>query len=339
MASVKCVQFHERANWGPSDGTPETDPNPRLEALVAAARRGVSVRILLDGFLDAGGENAATVEYLLDIAQTEELDLQARLGNPTHLGLHNKMVLAHIDGRGYVHAGSINGGEASSKVNRELALQVQSDEAYEYLQAVFDYDWRAATPPVYLPAVFKGMESPPVANHLLISEVYYAVGQEREWVKILNPTSRPVDLSGYKVGDAQGRHAFEGMYQFPPGTMLGPREVLAVASTSTGFREDNQYQRPDLDIFGTDGSVLDMLRYAPWGEGDWHLGNDGDQVLLLEGSDTPVDVVAFGTGAYPGVVAHPGVSVYAHSLERHPARYDTDDCIVDFRDWPFPQPR
>ena len=250
-------------HWGSSDGTPETDPNPRLEATIAAARRDVTVRVLLDGFLDAEGENAATVAYLQDIARTEGLDLQARLGNPTYLGLHNKMVLAEIDGRGTVHADSINGGEASSKVNRELALQVQSDAAFAYLRAVFDYDWRTAAPPIYLPAAFRSMESPPVANHLLISEVYYAVGQQREWVELLNPTSWPVELSAYKVGDAQGRHAFEGMYRFPPGTMLGPREVLVVASTSTCFREDNLDQRPDLEIFGTDGSVPDMLRCAP----------------------------------------------------------------------------
>jgi hypothetical protein len=182
------------------------------------------------------------------------------------------------------------------------------------------------------------MDSPPMANHMLISEVYYGVGQQREWVEVLNPTSWPVDLSAYKVGDAQGRHAFEGMYQFPPGTVLGPRQVLVIASTSTAFREDNLDQRPDFEIYDTDDMVLDMLRYAPWGEGDWHLANDGDEVLLVDGNDTPVDVVAFGNGAYPGVVAHPGVSVYTHSLERQPAWFDTDDCSVDFRDWPFPGP-
>jgi hypothetical protein len=292
----------------------------------------------LDGFLDAGGENAATIDHLLDIARAGGLDLQARLANPTYMGLHNKMVLAHINGRGYVHAGSINGGEASSKVNRELALQVQSDEAYEYLRAVFDYDWGSTTPPVYRPVVLRDHDVPQVADHLLISEVYYAVGQQREWVEILNPTSWPVDLSAYKVGDAGGRHVFEGMYRFPPGTVLGSRQVLVVASTSAGFRQDNLDQRPDFEIFDTDGSVLDMLRYPSWGEGEWHLANAGDQVLLLDGSDTPVDVVAFGGGAYPGVVAHPGVSVYTNSLERHPAWFDTNDCSVDFRDWPFPSP-
>ncbi len=66
--------------------------------------------------------------YLVRTARDEGLDLEARLGDPTYLGLHNKMVLAHIGGRGYVHAGSINGSEAASKINRELALQVQSDD-------------------------------------------------------------------------------------------------------------------------------------------------------------------------------------------------------------------
>jgi hypothetical protein len=49
-------------------------------------------------------------------------------------------------------------------------------------------------------------------------------------------------------------------------------------------------------------------------------------------------VLVYGDNAYPGVVAHPGISLYTHSLERHPPRLDTDDCSLDFRDWPFPNP-
>ncbi len=130
--------------WGPAGGTPESDPNLRLEAYVSAARRGATVRILLNAFAfaDYQNENVDTVAYLQSIAQAEGLDLQARLGNPTFLGVHNKMVLVQIGARGTVHAGSINGSEVSSKVNREVALQVQSDAAYQYLKEVFDYDWR-----------------------------------------------------------------------------------------------------------------------------------------------------------------------------------------------------
>ena len=65
----------------------------------------------------------------------------ARRRNPTGHGIHNKMVLAQIGGRGWVIAGSLNGGEVSAKLNREMALLVGSDEAYTYLADVFWYDW------------------------------------------------------------------------------------------------------------------------------------------------------------------------------------------------------
>jgi hypothetical protein len=45
---VNCDQMYERVHWGPSNASPETDPNPRLEAILNAARRGATVRILLD---------------------------------------------------------------------------------------------------------------------------------------------------------------------------------------------------------------------------------------------------------------------------------------------------
>jgi phosphatidylserine/phosphatidylglycerophosphate/cardiolipin synthase-like enzyme len=102
------------------------------------------VRILLDSYFDDLGSsrsNLRTEEYLAAVARAEGLDLQARRGNPTGLGLHNKMVLAEVDGRGWAMVGSLNGGEASAKVNREVSLVVQSDEAYRYLAVMFWGDW------------------------------------------------------------------------------------------------------------------------------------------------------------------------------------------------------
>jgi len=81
------------------------------------------------------------VEYLTALAQAEGLDLQARRRNPTGEGIHNKLVLAQIGGRGWTGVGSLNGGEVSAKLNRELALLVGSDAAYAYLADVFWYDW------------------------------------------------------------------------------------------------------------------------------------------------------------------------------------------------------
>ncbi|MCB0254523.1 MAG: hypothetical protein KDI55_12430 [Anaerolineae bacterium] len=138
--SVLVQQLYERMHWGSSSDTPQTAPNLRLDAYIAAARRGAQVRILLDAYFD-GGENAETVAYISQLAQDEGLDMRALLGNPTGRGIHNKMILVQAGGQQWVHLGSINGSEASSKANRELAIQVQSDAVYDYLAAAFEADW------------------------------------------------------------------------------------------------------------------------------------------------------------------------------------------------------
>jgi hypothetical protein len=84
--------------------------------------------------------------------------------------------------------------------------------------------------------------------------------------------------------------------------------------------------------------VPTLARAPSWGTGEWELRNAGDEVLLLDGQNRLVDVVVYGDAAYPGVVAHPGVTLSSHSLERYPPSLDTDDCSQDFRDWPFPNP-
>jgi hypothetical protein len=141
--AVLVQQLYERVNWGSAADTPETAPNPRLLAYIEAARRGASVRIMLDSFFDPGS-NAQTAAYLTLLAQAEQLDLIARLANPAGRGLHNKMVLVQAGGTGWVHVGSLNGSEASAKINRELALQVQSGAVYDYFAAAFWQDWLLA---------------------------------------------------------------------------------------------------------------------------------------------------------------------------------------------------
>ena len=141
--------MYENTYWGAQSSNVATDPNPRLLAYIAAARRGAKVRVLLDAFFDnqdlnSPRSNLRTVEYLTAVAQTEGLDLQARRRNPTGLGIHNKMVLAQIGGKGWTIVGSLNGGEVSVKLNREMALLVGSDEVYAYLAPVFWYDWDVA---------------------------------------------------------------------------------------------------------------------------------------------------------------------------------------------------
>jgi len=142
-------------------GSPEKTPNILLQACVAAARRGVKVRIQLScrGFacdrLDASWEgnkidNDDLHEMVNKLARKEKLDLQVRLmdttsddwlDDPEHHGalkIHNKGL--SIDGSTTLFA-SINGVENSFKANREIGVLVTSKKVGRFYEELFWYDW------------------------------------------------------------------------------------------------------------------------------------------------------------------------------------------------------
>jgi phosphatidylserine/phosphatidylglycerophosphate/cardiolipin synthase-like enzyme len=142
------VQLYEHKFWGDSTSNVIADPNPRLQMLIDAARRGATVRVLLDSFFDepeALRSNQATVEYLAAIAAAEGLDIVGATGNPTGGGIHAKWLLARVDGVTWSAVGSLNGGEVSHKVNREVVLLVDHPAVYERLLEVFWHDWALVT--------------------------------------------------------------------------------------------------------------------------------------------------------------------------------------------------
>lgn len=140
--AVMVEQLYEKQYWGGDHGNPISDSNLRLEAYLRAAKRGAKVRILLDSYYDSRSDprsNYEACQYINSLGV--EYSIECRLGNPTGKGLHAKMVLVKHGASGYIHLGSINGSETSSKLNRELAVQVEKADAFEYWQKVFDYDW------------------------------------------------------------------------------------------------------------------------------------------------------------------------------------------------------
>ncbi|MGD2176584.1 MAG: lamin tail domain-containing protein [Anaerolineae bacterium] len=318
--AVYVEQLYEHREWG---ANPTVDPNLRLETYIAAARRGAKVRILLNGG-DFGIEgfslskNIEAAAYVNEIARTERLDLSAHLGDPTEYGIHNKMVLVDLGIEGkYTHVGSINGSETSNKINREMALQVRSAALFNYLYAVFDYDWNHQPP----------------ERHLLVSEVMYNPdGNDpgREWVEIYNPTTENVDLSGWYLGDVGPAGEYgSGLYRFPNGAISVAEGVIVVAhqANDVAFTPDYEFL---IDPNRDDPAVRNMSPAGSWDGFGLALGNGGDEVLLLDGSGAAVDVMAYGGGDYSGVIPHPGVSDQGRSLERRPPRADTDDCSQDF---------
>ncbi len=133
--------FYADDLWG--DG-----PNPFLDAAFAAARRGVSVRILLDGSLwsaeeDSSG-NEALAGRLNDRAHADGVDLQARVLVPegTVERLHNKGAV--IDGAALVS--SMNWARGSATDNREVGLLLDEPASVERLAASFQRDWAGDLP-------------------------------------------------------------------------------------------------------------------------------------------------------------------------------------------------
>ncbi|NOZ82822.1 MAG: hypothetical protein GXN98_03260 [Euryarchaeota archaeon] len=168
--SIYVQQFYIYPYWGSSRrGSPGNPPNPLLEAAIAAARRGVEVRILLDSYWyntkeDNPRSNLRTATYVNGIAKEEGLSLEARLALPYEDGrirlYHTKGVV--VDGRA-VLVSSVNWNENSPTRNREVGVVVYSptpgeslaslrlgeavrlmrgDTPAAYFQRVFEEDWQ-----------------------------------------------------------------------------------------------------------------------------------------------------------------------------------------------------
>ncbi|MBN2359539.1 MAG: hypothetical protein JXR83_08785 [Deltaproteobacteria bacterium] len=136
-------------HWGKRGNTLDEAPNLALAAVVAAARRGVRTRVLVDGTWyntepNDDRDNDDTVAYLNGLARAEKLDLQAKVANLTfsHLEkIHAKSVI--VDGES-IFIGSINWSENSFKGNREVGVIVRHPKVTGYYRDLFQGDWVAS---------------------------------------------------------------------------------------------------------------------------------------------------------------------------------------------------
>jgi phosphatidylserine/phosphatidylglycerophosphate/cardiolipin synthase-like enzyme len=112
---------------------------PFVSTAVAAARRGVEVRILLSGAWYVREENRRLVEHLRRVADREDLPLAARVADPgdRYRQIHAKGVV--IDGETAV-VGSLNWNAESARDNREVLLVVNGSAA-GYYERAFEADW------------------------------------------------------------------------------------------------------------------------------------------------------------------------------------------------------
>lgn len=142
-ASLDVELFYLRQDWG-------GHRNPLLDLLVEAARRGVRVRLLLDGSpynLDGDDDNDEAVRLLNGIARGEGLPLEARLlspGGPRDAKLHNKGLV--VDRR-EVWISSMNWNFHGAYENREASLHLASTRLAAVYQEAFEGDWAEGVQP------------------------------------------------------------------------------------------------------------------------------------------------------------------------------------------------
>jgi len=123
--------------WG-SPADPK--PNPYLEAVINASRRGCEVKILLNPTYSFES-NQATIDYVRSTATNEGLNLDAKFIDIENTGLnktHNKGVI--VD-NSKVLISSINWNEHSPANNREAGVIIENEDVAGFYADVFLYDW------------------------------------------------------------------------------------------------------------------------------------------------------------------------------------------------------
>jgi hypothetical protein len=167
-------------------------------------------------------------------------------------------------------------------------------------------------------------------GRILISEVMYdpfGSEPEGEWIEIYNSGRTPVDLSDFKIGDAWNKGDKEGMLRFPPGTVIGSRQVMVIAHRGDAFL-NNHGMMPDLEMVNTLPDLKVMGMYLTWANRVVNLANNGDEVVILNEADERVDAVSWGSSELafspPALRGSEGCT-----LERYPYYIDTDSA----KDW------
>jgi len=143
---IDLEQMYIHKEWKDEDGNHIT--SPMITELVRAARRGVSVRVLVNndnvwGNAGTGQKNADTVKLLMDYKRCYKLPIAAKMINAKKAGItyiHNKGILVDT---ARVLVSSINFSQNSIERNREAAMLLESEDARRYFGEAFDHDWKS----------------------------------------------------------------------------------------------------------------------------------------------------------------------------------------------------
>ena len=154
-----------------------------------------------------------------------------------------------------------------------------------------------------------------------------------EWYVVKNVTPAALPLAGFKLGDEETPDSTEGMFAFPDAAVLAPGATFTVARAGAAYQTWFGAP-PDAELpAGGSMAVPDMIAFTPWtggAAGSMLLNNPGDELLLLDPSNTLIDIAVYGNGVYTGIAAFTPAPGLDEVFTRGADSSDTDNCKVDF---------
>jgi beta-lactamase superfamily II metal-dependent hydrolase len=157
--------------------------------------------------------------------------------------------------------------------------------------------------------------SPGGSAEVVFSEIFYdtpGTDSVEEWIELYNNTASTVDVGGWTITDNNGTGS---SFTIPSNTTIAPNSYLTIAVNSSGFNA----------LYGFDADVVGAIPA---------LNNDGDTLLLKDGSGTLKDQVAWEGGATAGIPTGWGSTTEpaagtGYSIYRTDSTFDSDT----YSDW------
>jgi len=220
------------------------------DAVVRATRRGVSVRVILGAGQDKvfGGEYEKLVSANIPVA----------IANTPGF-FHHKF--ATVDGNLLI-TGSYDWSDSADKENYENAVFIYCP----VLTA-------GQTPPGQYTSEFNrlwegfreatgSVSREPVLSAAVHPVIIYVVDRAGECIELLNVSTAPVDIGGWRLSD------LEGSYSFPPDTLINPDEPYQVCidTYNPTYDPEGLYLNDEHDevfLITPEGTIIDE---RVWGE-------------------------------------------------------------------------
>ncbi|MBU1537188.1 thrombospondin type 3 repeat-containing protein, partial [Myxococcota bacterium] len=200
----------------------------------------------------------------------------------------------------------------------------------EVQDGVVDYYFDLFFVPKNIATLYPYYNEGDVYSPVVITEVMATpTTSTNEWVEIQNICPELLDMTDYKIGDEETIGGTESMLRLSGGS-LSPSQIGIFAFNADQFAAQYSFN-PDWAVSVGATGAQPTTAYTNWSTGSFALAGAGDQVLLLDPSDTIIDAMLYeALGTLPGVTGT--ITDAANtSLERYPANMDSNDMATDWR--------